>query len=115
MRSCSRTSSRILKHIEGIYPYVTSFHVNRDLQLTDSCKDVLRAYDVVRVPRAGDVANASKRAGDVYQGHGPSGPDDDGRRKDLDLQWEMVWSHDCRKDVSRAIQILEESGVYRRE
>ncbi|VDB92184.1 unnamed protein product [Peniophora sp. CBMAI 1063] len=77
--------------------------------------DVLRAYNVVRVPRAAYVANGSKRAGDIYQGHGPSGPGDKGRRKDLDLQWEPIWNYDTREELSRAVKLLGDEGVFARE
>ncbi|VDB92178.1 unnamed protein product [Peniophora sp. CBMAI 1063] len=74
--------------------------------------DILRAYETVRLPRGAYVANASRRAGSIYQGHGPSGPDDAGRKKDLDLQWEETWEHDARNDVAKAVEALVEGGVF---
>ncbi|VDB84930.1 unnamed protein product [Peniophora sp. CBMAI 1063] len=76
--------------------------------------DILRAYSEARVPRAHYVAIGSKRAGDVYQGHGPSGSSDEQRRADLDLQWEGVWKYDCQAEVARAVKTLEEGGVFQR-
>ncbi|VDB92182.1 unnamed protein product [Peniophora sp. CBMAI 1063] len=74
--------------------------------------EVLRAYDSVRVPRGAYIANASKRAEDAYQGRGPNGSSDAGRRKDLTLQWERVWEHDAQTDVQRAIGALVARGVF---
>lgn len=67
------------------------------------------------MPRGSFIANASKRAGDVYEGHGPSGATDEGRRRDLDLQWEAVWRHDVGEDVAHAVDRLVKSGVFDRE
>ncbi|VDB84926.1 unnamed protein product [Peniophora sp. CBMAI 1063] len=77
--------------------------------------DVLRAYSQVRVPRAQYVTIASKRAGDIYQGHGPSGPSDAQRRSDLDLQWDEIWRYDANEEVSQAVKILEEGGFFQHE
>ena len=54
----------------------------------------------------------SKRAGDIYQGHGPSGPSDDGRRSDLDMQWEGIWRYDSKDEVKKAVDLLTDSGVF---
>ena len=51
----------------------------------------------------------------MYEGHGPSGASDEGRRKDLDLQWEPVWRHDVQKDVAHAVEALVRDGVFIRE
>ena len=51
----------------------------------------------------------------MYQAHGESGPSDEGRRRDLDLQWEPIWRHDVRDDVAGAVEMLVKSGVFRRE
>ena len=75
-------------------------------------QDVLRAYDTVRVPRGAYIANLSLSAGKVYHGRGPSGADDAGRRKDLELQWEGVWEHDALWDVERAVEALVENGTF---
>lgn len=69
----------------------------------------------MRVPRAAYVANGSKGAGDIYQGHGPSGSSDEGRRQDLDLQWEPIWHYDTKDEVARAVYSLEDKGVFARE
>ena len=67
------------------------------------------------MPRSTYVANASKLANDAYSGRGPRGPSDAGRRDDLDLHWEGVWTHDALFDVTTAVRILEDSGVFVRE
>ena len=86
--------------------------MTRRTDLITSKQDVLRAYNAVRVPRGAYVANASRKAGSVYMGHGPSGPDDAGRKKDVDLQWEQTWEHDARDDVKAVVRSLTESGVF---
>ncbi|VDB95787.1 unnamed protein product [Peniophora sp. CBMAI 1063] len=95
--------------------YVLSSLLGHPQTRRRNLSDVLRAYDQVRVPRGSFIASASKRAGDVYEGHGPSGPSDEGRRKDLDLQWEPIWRHDVRADVADAVGMLVKSGAFRRE
>ncbi|KZV73524.1 FAD/NAD-P-binding domain-containing protein [Peniophora sp. CONT] len=77
--------------------------------------DVLQAYDTVRVPRATYIANASERAGNVYRGNGPSGPSDEGRRRDLHMQWEKVWRADVREDVPKALELLVDNGAFKRQ
>ncbi|KZV73542.1 FAD/NAD-P-binding domain-containing protein [Peniophora sp. CONT] len=74
--------------------------------------DILRVYNTVHVPRAAYIANASKRAGEVYHGRGPSGPSDEGRRKDLDSQWTSIWDYDVKAEVAKAIEVLVGAGVF---
>ncbi|KAI0318092.1 FAD/NAD-P-binding domain-containing protein [Amylostereum chailletii] len=74
--------------------------------------DVLRAYDAVRVPRGAYIAQGSKAAGDLYEGHGPSGPQDEGRLADLQGLWEKVWHHDLDKEMDDCIHMLTTSGAY---
>ena len=73
---------------------------------------MLKAYDAVRVPRASFVTQASKLAGDVYEGQGPSGSTDEGVRKDLDLQWAKIWYHSVDDEVNEATRILVDTGVF---
>ncbi|TFY66084.1 hypothetical protein EVG20_g5005 [Dentipellis fragilis] len=49
-------------------------------------EDVLKAYSLVRVPRASEIALRSKRCRDIYEGHGPSGPSLQGRLADMEVQ-----------------------------
>jgi salicylate hydroxylase len=82
------------------------------LRADSASQAVLRAYDTVRVPRASSVALASKRAGDTYDGHGPSGGTDEGILKDVQKQWEDVWHHAIRDEVTEAERILEKEGAF---
>ncbi|VDB92175.1 unnamed protein product [Peniophora sp. CBMAI 1063] len=78
----------------------------------DNLSDVLHAYNEARVPRTTFVANASKRAGEVYHGLGPSGPSTDGRRRDLDRQFDEIWHHDAQAEVRQIVQALVDGGVF---
>ncbi|KZV66695.1 FAD/NAD(P)-binding domain-containing protein [Peniophora sp. CONT] len=98
--------------IEGAY-VLKSLLLHPQTQRTN-LSDVLRAYSTVRVPRAHFVATSSKHVGDVYEGHGPSGPSDAQRRRDLERRWDAVWGYDAQAEVARAVEILEESGVFQR-
>ena len=109
-RTCSHI--RRLAVRTCLYVYIVSTSITQPLII---CQDVLRAYDAVRVPRASYIAIASERAGNVYRGNGPSGPSDEGRRRDLHMQWEDVWQHDARTDVSRAVEMLVRNGVFEQE
>ncbi|KAI0255796.1 hypothetical protein BJV78DRAFT_1368771 [Lactifluus subvellereus] len=75
-------------------------------------KAILQAYDRVRVPRANFVAARSKLAGDIYQGHGPSGSSPDARRADLELIWDPVWHHDINADIENCVRWLVKEGVF---
>ena len=70
-------------------------------------KAILQAYDRIRVPRANFMAARSKMAGDIYQGHGPSGPSPEGRGADLELIWDPVWHHDINADIETCVRWLE--------
>ncbi|KZV72615.1 FAD/NAD-P-binding domain-containing protein [Peniophora sp. CONT] len=72
---------------------------------------ILRTYDALRVPRAAYIATMSERAEKIYNGLGPSGADDVGRRKDISSQWEGIWNHDLQAEIAHAIQTLQEEGV----
>jgi salicylate hydroxylase len=74
---------------------------------------VLKAYESIRVPRASAIALASKRAGEVYQGRGPSGASDDGIRSDLNMQWAKVWYHDTQDEVREAERMLIGCGAFK--
>ena len=84
------------------------------LNLVHNCgfQDVLRAYNASRVPRTTYVADASWRAGEVYQGLGPSGTTDDDLRRDLDRQWDAVWHHDSQAEVAKIVDNLVGEGVF---
>ncbi|THH13371.1 hypothetical protein EW146_g6830 [Bondarzewia mesenterica] len=71
---------------------------------------ILQAYNSIREPRATFVTQYSKRAGDIYDGRGPSGPSPEGVRKDVDMMWDKVWHHDLEADVERAVQDLKTKG-----
>jgi salicylate hydroxylase len=76
-------------------------------------QSVLKAYDSIRVPRNSAIALASKRAGDIYEGHGLSGPSDEGLRRDLDMQWAKVWYHDTQDEVREAERMLFGAGAFK--
>ncbi|VDB99848.1 unnamed protein product [Peniophora sp. CBMAI 1063] len=73
---------------------------------------VLEAYQTVRVPRGSYTANQSKFAGDAYEGHGPSGPTDEGRMKDFSKLWEEIWRHDLRQELRVAEGALIARGAF---
>ncbi|KAA1472123.1 FAD/NAD-P-binding domain-containing protein [Dentipellis sp. KUC8613] len=73
---------------------------------------VLKAYSLVRVPRASDVALRSKRCRDIFEGHGPSGPSSQGRSADAKGMWEAVWHHDLDADVEVAFEWLREQKTW---
>ncbi|KAH8117594.1 FAD/NAD-binding domain-containing protein [Phellopilus nigrolimitatus] len=75
-------------------------------------ESVLKAYDLVRLPRANMVLAESTRAGEVYEGYGPSGPSSAGMRADLENRWDKVWHHDLGADVDRAVNWLVEKGIF---
>ncbi|VDB92174.1 unnamed protein product [Peniophora sp. CBMAI 1063] len=77
--------------------------------------EVLCAYDVVRGPRISDIMSRSIRAGDIYHGYGPSGATDEGRRRDLDAQWQPIWHHDLSVDVRQAVESLQRKDYFERE
>lgn len=58
------------------------------------------------------MLTGSTRAGDVYEGYGPSGVDLEGLRKDLDGYWSFVWHHDLAADIKRAEEWLREKDVF---
>ncbi|KZS93032.1 FAD/NAD-P-binding domain-containing protein [Sistotremastrum niveocremeum HHB9708] len=71
---------------------------------------VLRAYDAIRVPRANAVLEGSARAGDIYEGRGPSGPTVNGIRQDLEGIWDPVWhGYDLEEAYQRAANMFLES------
>ena len=65
------------------------------------------------VPRGSYTANQSKFAGDAYEGHGPSGPTDEGRVKDLSGLWEKIWRHDLKDEVRAAEDALTARGIFK--
>lgn len=76
---------------------------------------VLNAYNTVRVPRATFVSRESKRAGDIYDGHGKSGVSPDGIQGDVGLIWDEVWHHDLEADVRSAVRSLRAQGAFKEE
>lgn len=76
---------------------------------------MLNAYNTVRVPRATFVSRESKRAGDIYDGHGKSGVSPDGIRGDVGLIWDEVWHHDLEADVQSAVRSLRAQGAFKKE
>lgn len=83
------------------YPGVES----RDVDAT------LQVYDAIRRPRANSVLEQSAKAGDIHEGHGPSGSSVEGMRKDLVGIWD-IWYHDLDADYTRAIDSLKGAGVF---
>ena len=47
-------------------------------------------------------------------GRGPSGPDEKGRLNDLKSQYDKVWRHDLKEDVTKAVTVLEDGGIFDR-
>ena len=47
-------------------------------------------------------------------GRGPSGPDEKGRLKDLQSQYDKVWHHSLKEDVAKAVAALEDDGIFDR-
>lgn len=76
---------------------------------------MLNVYNDVRVPHATFVSRESKRAGDIYDGHGESGVSPDGIRGDIGLMWEKVWHYDLEADVQSAVRSLQAQGVFKKE
>ncbi|KAI5122975.1 hypothetical protein M0805_006854 [Coniferiporia weirii] len=77
----------------------------------DNVEAVLRKYDAMRRPRANATLSGSTKAGDIYEGFGPSGPSSEGMKADLKGLWEGVWHHDLQADVDAAIEELVAKGV----
>jgi len=92
--------------------YVLAQLLSHPQTTRENIETVLKAYDAVRVPRAAFVAEASKIAGEVYKGHGPSGNTDEGLRADLDLQWAKVWFHSIDDEIHEAERILVDTGAF---
>ena len=67
----------------------------------------------MRVPRGSYTANRSKSAGDAYEGHGPSGPTDEGYIKDFSRLWEEIWRHDLHGEFGAAEDALTARGVFK--
>ncbi|KAA1468748.1 FAD/NAD-P-binding domain-containing protein [Dentipellis sp. KUC8613] len=75
-------------------------------------EDVLKAYDRIRRPRANAILLRSKACGDIYEGHGESGPSSHGRKTDLHYLWEEVWHHDLDADIQVGLDWLRDQGVF---
>ncbi|KAI0272657.1 FAD/NAD-P-binding domain-containing protein [Gloeopeniophorella convolvens] len=73
---------------------------------------VLRAHNRVRVPRGTFVAAQSKLAGEIFEGHGPSGASVEGQKADVENIWDRVWHHDINADIESSIAQLTEDGVF---
>jgi salicylate hydroxylase len=73
---------------------------------------VLKAHDVLRVPRTSTIAFESQLAGKVYDGRGPSGPSDEGRKRDILMQWGNIWYHDVKDEVKEAERMLFGMGAF---
>lgn len=70
-------------------------------------QDVLQAYDIIRVPRANSVLQASTRAGEVWEGRGESGSSFSGRHADTVGIWDWIWCEDLDKQVADALEYLK--------
>jgi salicylate hydroxylase len=68
---------------------------------------------MIRRPRAQSVWEGSVRAGDIYEGYGKHGSSDEGRRRDLEGQWDFVWHRGVDDDMHAALKVLQERGVFR--
>jgi salicylate hydroxylase len=90
----------------------TSSHICYCDSLNSTIQGVLKVYDLVRRPRANSVWSASKKAGEIYEGYGPSGSSLEAMRKDLVGIWDAVWHHDLGADYERAVTLLQESGAF---
>jgi len=77
----------------------------------DKLKNVLKAYDHSRVNRANAVVRESIRAGDIWQGRGPSGPVFEGHTEDIKDIWEWVWYIDLEKSVTDALEYMKQLEV----
>ncbi|EGO19493.1 hypothetical protein SERLADRAFT_453461 [Serpula lacrymans var. lacrymans S7.9] len=71
-------------------------------------RDVLQAYNEVRLERANMVVRGSIRAGKIYECGLPSQQ----MHEALVNLWEPVWHHDLQEDVSSAVRLLKEKGVF---
>ncbi|KAI0318091.1 hypothetical protein OF83DRAFT_1083140 [Amylostereum chailletii] len=92
--------------------YVPSRLLGHPQTTSSNLEAVLGAYDAVRVPRDAYITLGSKAAGDLYHGHGPSGPTNEARKADLKELWEKVWHHDIDEEIKECVRMLTESGVY---
>ena len=75
-------------------------------------EEILRAYDSVRRDRAHAIHKASTRAGNVYEGFGPSGFTTEGLRADVNGMWDVVWRYDLKAVVDAEISQLEAMGIF---
>ncbi|KAJ7684581.1 FAD/NAD-P-binding domain-containing protein [Mycena polygramma] len=75
-------------------------------------EDVLKAYDVIRQPRANMVLERSARAGTIYESFGKPGYGVNEMEAHLAGIWEPIWRHDLDADVASAIASLKEQGAF---
>ncbi|KAJ6546993.1 hypothetical protein B0H19DRAFT_1163405 [Mycena capillaripes] len=75
-------------------------------------EDVLKAYDIVRQPRANMVLERSFRAGVIYESFGKPGYDVNDMEGHLAGIWEPIWRHDLDADVVSAIASLRDQGTF---
>ncbi|KAI0780346.1 FAD/NAD-P-binding domain-containing protein [Trametes elegans] len=78
----------------------------------DNIEHVLEVYSQIRRPRAQMVWDGSRRAGRVYNGHGPHGTDWDHISADIEGQWAPVWQYDFDKEFDTVLGLLRERGAY---
>ncbi|KAJ6488508.1 FAD/NAD-P-binding domain-containing protein [Mycena vitilis] len=84
-------------------------HSSTDLS---NLEDVLKAYDVIRQPRANMVLERSARAGTIYESFGKPGYGVNEMEALLAGIWEPIWRHDLDADVASAIASLKKQGAF---
>ena len=75
-------------------------------------QSLLKVYDATRRPRANMVLTSSTRMGEIYEQHGPSGPELSEVRKDLVGCWDKIWHYDFDVDYRAAVGMLVDEGAF---
>ena len=89
--------------------YVISRLLTHPLTKLSNVGEVLRSYDSIRRDRAHSIHTGSTRAGDIYEGVGPSGNSEEGLCSDLQGIWDQVWRYDLQGVVNSEIDRLKTS------